>query len=139
MGIPNSDVRGRKIRVLLTKSILDAHDRGIKYIARKLRDAGMEVIYTQFEAPEDIANAAMQEDVDVIAISCNVGGHLGIVSDVTKSLKMNKVGNILILVGGVIPTKDIAVLEEMGVSKVIRRGAPSDEVVNYIVEGVVRI
>src|SRR5437899_10260016 len=106
-----------KIRVLVAKPGLDGHDRGAKVIARALRDAGMEVIYTGLrQTPEMIVSAALQEDVDVIGLSILSGAHNAIVPRVTELLRQNKMDDVLLLVGGIIPDQDVARLKEAGVA-----------------------
>jgi methylmalonyl-CoA mutase, C-terminal domain len=122
-----------KIRVLVAKPGLDGHDRGAKVIARALRDAGMEVIYTGLrQTPEMIVNAALQEDVDVIGLSILSGAHNVIVPRVTELLKQNHATDILMLVGGIIPNVDIEELQRNGVSAVFQPGTPMDDIVQFI-------
>ena len=122
-----------KIRVLLCVATIDGHDRGIKYIARKLRDAGMEVVYTTCDVIEEIVDTAIQEDVDVIGISSSTASHTTLFSDIMESLKSKGAGDKLVIAGGIIPTADIPVLKEIGVSEVFGPGTSGDEVVDYIV------
>ncbi|HWR34818.1 MAG TPA: cobalamin B12-binding domain-containing protein [Clostridia bacterium] len=123
----------RKIRVLVAKPGLDGHDRGAKVIARALRDAGMEVIYTGLrQTPEMILTAALQEDVDVIGLSILSGAHNAIVPRVTNLLKENNMDDVLLLVGGIIPDQDIPALKEQGVSAIFQPGTPMDDIVNFI-------
>ncbi len=122
----------RKIRVLLTKSRIDGHDRGVRYVATRLREAGMEVIFTRYRDPDDIINSALQEDVDVIGLSFSVGGYLIISSDVMKLVRKNGMENILVIVGGIIPEDDIPELLEMGVSRTFGPGSYADDIVEYI-------
>lgn len=122
----------RKIRVLLTKSRIDGHDRGVRYVATRLREAGMEVIFTRYRDPDDIINSALQEDVDVIGLSFSVGGYLIISSDVMKLVRKNGMDNILVIVGGIIPEDDIPELLEMGVSRTFGPGSYADDIVEYI-------
>src|SRR5215472_4232800 len=106
-----------KIRVLVAKPGLDGHDRGAKVIARALRDAGMEVIYTGLrQTPEMIVSAALQEDVDVIGLSILSGAHNAIVPRVMELLKQNKMDDMIVILGGIIPDQDIAALKKAGVS-----------------------
>ncbi len=122
-----------KIRVLVAKPGLDGHDRGAKVIARALRDAGMEVIYTGLrQTPEMIVTAALQEDVDVIGLSILSGAHNAIVPRVNDLLKQNKVDDVLLLVGGIIPDVDVENLKKAGVSAVFQPGTPMDELINFI-------
>ena len=123
----------RKIRVLVAKPGLDGHDRGAKVIARALRDAGMEVIYSGLrQTPEMIVNAALQEDVDVIGLSILSGAHNAIVPRVVDLMKQNKMSDVLVLVGGIIPDQDVKALKEGGVSGVFQPGTPMDEIVQFI-------
>ncbi len=122
-----------KIRVLVAKPGLDGHDRGAKVIARALRDAGMEVIYTGLrQTPEMIVTAALQEDVDVIGLSILSGAHNAIVPRVNDLLKQNKVDDVLLLVGGIIPDVDVENLKKAGVSAVFQPGTPMDDIITFI-------
>ena len=128
-----------KIRVLVAKPGLDGHDRGAKVIARALRDAGMEVIYTGLrQTPEMIVNAALQEDVDVIGLSILSGAHNAIVPRVTELLKNNKMDDVLLLVGGIIPDQDVAMLKQNGVSGIFQPGTSMDEIIQFIRSNVKR-
>jgi methylmalonyl-CoA mutase, C-terminal domain len=123
----------RKIRVLVAKPGLDGHDRGAKVIARALRDAGMEVIYTGLrQTPEMIVNASLQEDVDVIGLSILSGAHNAIVPRVTDLLKQNNMEDVLLLVGGIIPDQDVPLLKEHGVAGIFQPGTSMDEIVQFI-------
>ena len=123
----------QKIRVLVAKPGLDGHDRGAKVIARALRDAGMEVIYTGLrQTPEMIVTAALQEDVDVIGLSILSGAHNAIVPRVLDLMKENKMTDVLMLVGGIIPDQDIPALKESGVSGIFQPGTPMDDIVQFI-------
>jgi methylmalonyl-CoA mutase C-terminal domain/subunit len=123
----------QKIRVLVAKPGLDGHDRGAKVIARALRDAGMEVIYTGLrQTAEMIVNASLQEDVDVIGLSILSGAHNAIVPRVTDLLKKNNAEDILVLVGGIIPNVDIEFLKKSGVAAVFQPGTPMDDIVQFI-------
>ena len=127
----------RKIRVLIAKPGLDGHDRGAKVVARALRDAGMEVIYTGLrQTPEQIATAAMQEDVDVVGLSILSGAHNAIVPRVMDLLKQNKMDDVLVLVGGIIPDQDIEGLKKIGVAGIFQPGTPMDDIVKFIREHV---
>jgi methylmalonyl-CoA mutase C-terminal domain/subunit len=122
-----------KIRVLVAKPGLDGHDRGAKVIARALRDAGMEVIYTGLrQTPEMIVTAALQEDVDVIGLSILSGAHNAIVPRVHDLLKQNKMDDVLLLVGGIIPDVDVQNLKKTGVSAVFQPGTPMDDIIQFI-------
>jgi methylmalonyl-CoA mutase C-terminal domain/subunit len=122
-----------KIRVLVAKPGLDGHDRGAKVIARALRDAGMEVIYTGLrQTPEMIVNAALQEDVQVIGLSILSGAHNAIVPRVMDLLKQNKMDDVLLIVGGIIPDQDIDALKKAGVAAIFQPGTSMDEIVKFI-------
>ena len=122
-----------KIRVLVAKPGLDGHDRGAKVIARALRDAGMEVIYTGLrQTPEMVVNAALQEDVDVIGLSILSGAHNAIVPRVTELLRQNQMDDVLLLVGGIIPDQDVEALKRAGVAAVFQPGTPMDSIIEFI-------
>ena len=122
-----------KIRVLVAKPGLDGHDRGAKVIARALRDAGMEVIYTGLrQTPEMIVSAALQEDVQVIGLSILSGAHNAIVPRVMDLLKQNKMDDVLVVVGGIIPDQDIEPLKKAGVAAIFQPGTSMDEIVKFI-------
>ena len=126
-----------KIRVLVAKPGLDGHDRGAKVIARALRDAGMEVIYTGLrQTPEMVVNAALQEDVDVIGLSILSGAHNAIVPRVMELLRQNKMDDVLVLVGGIIPDQDVEPLKKAGVAGIFQPGTAMDEIVKFIQEHV---
>ena len=123
----------RKIRVLVAKPGLDGHDRGAKVIARALRDAGMEVIYTGLrQTPEMIVSAALQEDVHVIGLSILSGAHKAIVPRVMDLLRQNKMDDVLVIVGGIIPDQDEEALKKVGVASIARPGTPLDDIVQFI-------
>jgi methylmalonyl-CoA mutase C-terminal domain/subunit len=123
----------RKIRVLVAKPGLDGHDRGAKVIARALRDAGMEVIYTGLrQTPEMVVNASLQEDVDVIGLSILSGAHNAIVPRVMDLLKQNQMDDVLVLVGGIIPDQDIGPLKKAGVAAIFQPGTPMDSIIEFI-------
>ena len=123
----------RRIRVLVAKPGLDGHDRGAKIVARALRDAGMEVIYTGLrQTPEQIVNAALQEDVDAIGISILSGAHNTIVPRICELMRAQDLGGVLLVVGGIIPDEDIADLKKAGVSEVFQPGASTQEIVDFI-------
>ena len=122
-----------RIRVLVAKPGLDGHDRGAKVIARALRDAGMEVVYTGLrQTPEMIVNAALQEDVQVIGLSILSGAHNAIVPRVMELLKEKKMSDVLVIVGGIVPDEDAANLKRLGVAEVYQPGASLDTIVNFI-------
>lgn len=123
----------RRIRVLVAKPGLDGHDRGAKIIARALRDAGMEVIYTGLrQTPEQIVNAALQEDVDAIGISILSGAHNTIMPRICELLRKEGLQDVVLVVGGIIPDEDIPGLKEAGVAEVFQPGASTQEIVEFI-------
>jgi methylmalonyl-CoA mutase C-terminal domain/subunit len=123
----------QKIRVLVAKPGLDGHDRGAKVIARALRDAGMEVIYTGLrQTPEMIVGAALQEDVNVIGLSILSGAHNAIVPRVMDLLSRNKMDDVVVVLGGIIPDQDIASLKKIGVAAIFQPGTAMDEIVQFI-------
>lgn len=123
----------RPIRVLVAKPGLDGHDRGAKVIARSLRDAGMEVIYTGLrQTPEQIVAAAVQEDVDVVAISILSGAHNHLFPKIVRLLREEEVDDVLIIGGGVIPEDDIPFLKESGVEAIFTPGTPTKDVIDFI-------
>jgi len=125
----------RKIRVIVAKPGLDGHDRGAKVVARALRDAGMEVIYTGLrQTPEQVVEAAVQEDVDVIGLSILSGAHTYLVPRIVELLKEAGMDDVLVTVGGIIPEDDITMLNELGVKGIFGPGTPTDEIVEYIKE-----
>ncbi len=127
----------KKIRVLVAKPGLDGHDRGAKIIARSLRDAGMEVVYTGLrQTPEQIINAAVQEDVDVIGISILSGAHNTILPRILNLAKKMKIENTIILAGGVIPDEDIPSLKKAGLSEIFQSGSNTNQIIEYIVKNV---
>jgi methylmalonyl-CoA mutase C-terminal domain/subunit len=126
------DIR-QKIRVLVAKPGLDGHDRGAKVVARALRDAGMEVIYTGLrQTPEMIAEAALQEDVDVVGLSVLSGAHMALLPRIVELLRGNDMGDVLVIVGGIIPDEDTALLEQAGVRGVFGPGTSTDDIVKFI-------
>lgn len=125
----------RKIRVLVAKPGLDGHDRGAKVVARGLRDAGMEVIYTGLrQTPEMIAESALQEDIDVVGLSLLSGAHMVLLPAVVEKLKEAGMGHVLIVAGGIIPDEDIPALKEIGVKGIFTPGTPIQEIVSFIRE-----
>jgi methylmalonyl-CoA mutase C-terminal domain/subunit len=124
---------GGKIRVVVAKPGLDGHDRGAKIIARALRDAGMEVIYTGLhQTPEQIAETAIQEDADAVGLSILSGAHLTLVPRVVELLREQGADDVLVTVGGTIPNDDIAELEKLGVAAVFTPGASTDDIVEFM-------
>ena len=127
----------RKIRVVVAKPGLDGHDRGAKIIARALRDAGMEVIYTGLhQTPEQIASTVIQEDADAIGLSILSGAHMTLVPRVVELLREQDAGEVVITVGGTIPADDVPELKSLGVAGVFTPGAPTDEIVEFIRDAV---
>ncbi len=123
----------RPIRVLVAKPGLDGHDRGAKVIARALRDAGMEVIYTGLrQTPEMIAEAALQEDVDVVGLSILSGAHMALMPRILELLRAQGQGRVQVFLGGIIPDEDIPVLREMGVAAVFGPGASTQAVIQAV-------
>ena len=127
----------RRIRVLVAKPGLDGHDRGAKVVARALRDAGMEVIYTGLhQTPEAIVEAALQEDVDVVGLSILSGAHMTMFPRVRELLREKGAEHILITGGGILPEDDIAELQKVGIGRLFTPGAVTDDIVAYIKEAV---
>jgi methylmalonyl-CoA mutase C-terminal domain/subunit len=127
----------RKIRVVVAKPGLDGHDRGAKIIARALRDAGMEVIYTGLhQTPEQIVETVLQEDADAVGLSILSGAHMTLVPKVIELLKEQEAGDVVVTVGGTIPAQDIAELKQLGVAEVFTPGAPTQSIIDFI-EGAV--
>jgi len=124
-------VSTKKIRVLLTKFQMDAHDRGVRFIARALREAGMEIIYTVYSLPEEIVNSAFQEDVDVIGISSSSGGHRHVVEKVMRLLREYE-SNLPVVLGGIVPEQDIPELLTKGVKQVFGPGSKTWEIIDCI-------
>jgi methylmalonyl-CoA mutase C-terminal domain/subunit len=123
----------RKIRVVIAKPGLDGHDRGAKIIARALRDAGMEVIYTGLhQTPEQIVETAIQEDADAVGISILSGAHMTLVPRILEGLKANGAEDVLVVLGGTIPTEDAVELKEQGVAEVFTPGAPTSQIVDFL-------
>ena len=127
----------RKIRVLIAKPGLDGHDRGAKVIARALRDAGMEVVYTGIrQTPEMIAEAALQEDVDVVGMSILSGAHMALFPRIMELLRENDMDDVLVVAGGIIPDEDVPALNGMGIKGVFGPGTPTDEIVAFVRDNV---
>ena len=123
----------KRIRVIVAKPGLDGHDRGAKVIARALRDAGMEVIYTGLrQTPEQIATAALQEDADVIGLSILSGAHTTLVPKLMALLKERQMENVLVILGGIIPDADISEMKRLGVAEVFQPGASLESIVRFI-------
>jgi methylmalonyl-CoA mutase C-terminal domain/subunit len=123
----------RTIRVVIAKPGLDGHDRGAKIIARSLRDAGMEVIYTGLhQTPEQIVETAIQEDADAVGISILSGAHMTLVPRIVEGLRANEAGEVLVVVGGTIPQEDAVELKRLGVAEVFTPGAPTSAIVDFL-------
>src|SRR6266566_346906 len=122
-----------KIRVLVAKPGLDGHDRGAKVIARAFRDAGFEVIYTGLrQTPEQVVTAALQEDVDVVGLSVLSGAHMSLCPRIMELMKKEKLDDVLVLVGGIIPDQDIPKLKALGVSAVFQPGVSTEDIIDYV-------
>ena len=119
-------------RVLLTKAEQDCHDRGVRYIATKLREAGYEVIYSNFLYPEEVLNTAIQEDVDVVGISSSTLGHMPVLRYVKEGLKKEGRDDILVLLGGIIPDDDLQDLKDLGIEGIFGPGSTAEELIQFI-------
>ncbi|MBI4292919.1 MAG: cobalamin B12-binding domain-containing protein [Betaproteobacteria bacterium] len=127
----------RKIRVLLAKVGLDGHDRGIRIVARYLMEAGMEIIFTGLRStPEQVVRAAVEEDVDVVGLSFLAGDHMILAPRVIDGLKQQGLGGVMVLLGGIIPKRDIPALEQVGVGRVFLPGTPPQQIAQYILNNV---
>lgn len=130
-------MEGKKIRVLIAKPGLDGHDRGAKVVARALRDAGMEVIYTGLrQTPEQIVETAIQEDVDVIGLSILSGAHTHLFPKIMELLKENDIKDIIVMGGGVIPEEDIPELKKVGIAEIFTPGTDTRDIIKFIKEKV---
>ncbi len=128
-----SEQSERKIRVVVAKPGLDGHDRGAKIIARALRDAGMEVIYTGLhQTPEQIVATVIQEDADAVGLSILSGAHMTLVPKISNLLAEQGVDDVVLTVGGTIPADDVAELKKLGVAEVFTPGAPTDDIVTFL-------
>jgi methylmalonyl-CoA mutase C-terminal domain/subunit len=123
----------KKIRVLLTKSRMDAHDRGIRYVAKELSNAGMEVIFTRYGLPEEIVRTAIQESSDVIGVSCSTGGHLYAAEVIQNGFEKEGVHGIKLIFGGVIPESDLPEMKSRGVAAIFGPGSSIKEIIQAIV------
>ncbi len=127
----------KKIRVVVAKPGLDGHDRGAKIIARALRDAGMEVIYTGLhQTPEQIVETVIQEDADAVGLSILSGAHMTLVPKIVELLREQGIDDVLVTVGGTIPADDIPELKRLGVSEVFTPGSPTQDIIDFIRDGV---
>jgi methylmalonyl-CoA mutase C-terminal domain/subunit len=130
--VPDSDSK-RKIRVVVAKPGLDGHDRGAKIIARALRDAGMEVIYTGLhQTPEQIAETVIQEDADAVGLSILSGAHMTLIPRVLELLREREAEDVVVIAGGTIPADDIPELKRLGVAEVFTPGASTQEIIDYV-------
>ena len=126
-------LKQQKIRVLVAKPGLDGHDRGAKVIARALREAGMEVIYTGLrQSPEMIVEAALQEDVDVVGLSILSGAHMELFPLILEGLKQKGLNHVLVVAGGIIPEEDVPVLKKLGIEAIFRPGAMTQDIADFI-------
>ena len=126
-----------RIRVVIGKPGLDGHDRGAKVVARALRDAGMEVVYTGLhQTPEQIVETVIQEDADAVGLSILSGAHMTLVPRIVELLSEQGIDDVLVTVGGTIPNDDIAPLKELGVAEVFTPGAPTDDIVEFLRDGI---
>ncbi len=129
--------KGKKIRVLIAKPGLDSHDRGAKIVARALRDAGMEVIYTGLrQTPEQIAETALQEDVDVIGLSILSGAHKTLFPRIMLLLEDQDMTDVMVFAGGIIPEEDIAELKKLGIREIFGPGTPTETIIQYVLENI---
>jgi methylmalonyl-CoA mutase C-terminal domain/subunit len=124
---------GKKLRVLVAKVGLDGHDRGVKIVARALRDAGVEVIYLGIHnTPAEIASSAVQEDVDAIGLSIHSAAHMTLFGEVMKLLRKNRAGDIVVFGGGIVPDEDVGKLKKMGVKRIFTPGSPLEDIVKFV-------
>lgn len=129
--------RQRPVRVLIAKPGLDGHDRGAKYVARALKEAGMEVIYTGIrQTPESIVNAAVQEDVDALGLSILSGAHRALFPEIMKGLRAQGAEDVVVFAGGIIPDEDLEFCKEIGIRAVFTPGTPIEETVRFVRENV---
>lgn len=128
---------GKKIRVLIAKPGLDSHDRGAKVVARALRDAGMEVIYTGLrQTPEQIAETALQEDVDVIGLSILSGAHKALFPRIMTLLKKQGLSDVMVFAGGIIPEEDVSKMKKLGVKEIFGPGTRTETIIQYVLKNV---
>jgi methylmalonyl-CoA mutase C-terminal domain/subunit len=129
--------RTRKIRVLIAKPGLDSHDRGAKVVARALRDAGMEVIYTGLrQTPEQIAETALQEDVDVVGLSILSGAHKALFPRIMGLLEQKGLTDVMVFAGGIIPEEDVSELKKLGIKEIFGPGTPTETIIQFVLENV---
>lgn len=130
-------MKEKKIRVLVAKPGLDSHDRGAKIVARALRDAGMEVIYTGLrQTPEQIVETVLQEDVDVLGLSILSGAHMTLFPRIMKLMKTKDLSDVLVFAGGIIPEEDTPTLKKIGIKQIFGPGTPTETIVNFVKERV---
>ncbi len=128
-----ASLENKKLRVLVAKVGLDGHDRGVKIVARALRDAGIEVIYLGIHnTPEEIVSSAIQEDVDAIGLSIHSAAHMTLFEDVLKLLKKNRAGGVTVFAGGIVPDEDIPALKKKGIKEIFTPGASLEEIVRFV-------
>lgn len=128
-----AELRDKKLRVLIAKIGLDGHDRGVKIVARALRDAGIEVIYLGIHnTPEEVVGSAIQEDVSAIGLSIHSAAHRTLFREVLELLKKNKAGDIAVFGGGIVPEEDIRALKKMGVKEIFMPGTPLKEILDFV-------
>jgi methylmalonyl-CoA mutase C-terminal domain/subunit len=129
----------RKIRVLIAKPGLDSHDRGAKVVARALRDAGMEVIYTGLrQTPEQIAETALQEDVDVIGLSILSGAHKTLFPKIMRLLRKRDLTDVMVFAGGIIPQEDVAKMKKLGIKEIFGPGTTTETIIHYVLDNLPR-
>lgn len=129
--------RKRKIRVLIAKPGLDSHDRGAKVVARALRDAGMEVIYTGLrQTPEQIVETVLQEDVDVLGLSILSGAHKALFPRIMELLKEKGLTDVMVFAGGIIPEEDVPELKRIGIKEIFGPGTPTEKIIQFVLENV---
>ena len=126
------------IRVLLTKPTQDCHDRGVRYLARKFRDTGFEVVFTNFLVGDEIVSTALQEDVDVIAVSSSSGGHMPVFEDLLAGVRSAGIDDVLVIGGGIIPEADARLLRQQGVSAIFGPGTAAEDAIRFIRDNVSR-
>lgn len=122
----------RTIRALLAKPTHDCHDRGVRYLASRFRDAGFEVLFVNFLLADELVNLVLQESVDVIGISCSSGGHMAAFEDLLAGLAKHELDDVLVIGGGVIPAEDVAALERAGVARVFGPGSSAEEAIELV-------
>jgi len=127
----------RKIRVLIAKPGLDSHDRGAKVVARALRDAGMEVIYTGLrQTPEQIAETALQEDVDIIGLSILSGAHKALFPRIMELLQQKGLTDVMVFAGGIIPEEDVLELKKLGIKEIFGPGTPTETIIQFVLQNI---